>query len=1067
MTQEENRLLKSPHKHSPEKCNTTMADKGLLDRYVTFTATIAMAFQRDAQDLQNELIVKQRAPVNHKNSKNKTISAPKPKHYFHTEYAILPDKTNEATERRSKTETDIVTYGIACKIFRDGETTLIRTYDNPSEDKCWFIYKVRHILKINDEALETLYKNKVVYKVWDAKERCIPRARFEKPRAFRFADRSTPSSPTSSRPSTPTSQNLTIDEDYPYSIPSRSKNPAFFPHVESMCETPVYEHRMARSKKQDKSLTILGIEHTNLAKEHDRVKNTLLTTQQQAKSVSKYEYFHHNFHSNQQTRPASANRLPHAQAEIDLSVLFSGVKDVTSRGNLNQTAVQSGSGIRDLFVTFSIDRELLSEEKKDELNPLVFHIQQLTDLPATPWSYEKLTANCKPVFCKYNFCGVEHHTHDKPHASSANFDDVKVFLVGKMNVNEIIEQFQVKPFEFQIHDRDQKTDEAFLATTTNKPILFGEDPLDLNFGKFDVSGKEVVDCSQVQKKEVVDCRGIARMCFKRLLEGQTTRLVETIPVLPASVKSSIGIPCGHYLQAGTEIRVEVTITHPLVNSDTSSLELQKAARPIQLLGFVFPQHDVHTISFIQKLKSHVTGHNISHFDCESLPEVMTTYASVGEKFASSKWFSGFHFTDGKFHALFLEAGFDLVKNLLDKFSEDLYGITVDTMYDSLLFFSSRKFDHNPILYTTKLHKPMSNILSNPKMYIEANKQLVQAVLAFWNLKTCKTLRETIKSDSMPSKFQIHLIETKIAIPVYDDGILFQKEDPVFPTHPTSETHPFSTPSPFQKHLKTSRAWTPIDHHNPEFESCQKLTASKNLVTRNKNAVHHLSNIVAEKRINSKPDATLKPYVDIPSISKYHRANSEKSLKARLTKIYNRAPSMPIYLENFDSSKNGKIPPFTRFGHKTALESNKHALVPSEDRRQELHEQWEENMLHTGKLQPTLPERDDRFEEEMKLYFQKTSLFDPTTPVSIILGGDKQADELNDVKLEDQKLWKEKLIADPVWKFCRQNSGTEQKTKLGPQFQLDKLQGLLKDEPMAEHLAKFPVHDIPALPIVDK
>ena len=95
------------------------------------------------------------------------------------------------------------------------------------------------------------------------------------------------------------------------------------------------------------------------------------------------------------------------------------------------------------------------------------------------------------------------------------------------------------------------------------------------------------------------------------------------------------------------------------------------------------------------------------------------------------------------------------------------------------------------------------------------------------------------------------------------------------------------------------------------------------------------------------------------------------------------------------------------------------------------------------------------------------LFDPTIPVSIILGGDRKTEEINEVKELDHAVWKEKLVADPMWKFCRQNSGTEQKVKLGPQFRLDNLKGILKDEPVRNNLKKFPVHDIPALPVFDK
>ena len=95
------------------------------------------------------------------------------------------------------------------------------------------------------------------------------------------------------------------------------------------------------------------------------------------------------------------------------------------------------------------------------------------------------------------------------------------------------------------------------------------------------------------------------------------------------------------------------------------------------------------------------------------------------------------------------------------------------------------------------------------------------------------------------------------------------------------------------------------------------------------------------------------------------------------------------------------------------------------------------------------------------------VFDPNTPVSIFVGGDKQTEEMNRVKLRDQKIWADKLKGNERWKFYRQNSGTEQKFKLGPQFTMEKLKGILKDDPVLNNLKKFPVHEIPALPVFDK
>ena len=51
------------------------------------------------------------------------------------------------------------------------------------------------------------------------------------------------------------------------------------------------------------------------------------------------------------------------------------------------------------------------------------------------------------------------------------------------------------------------------------------------------------------------------------------------------------------------------------------------------------------------------------------------------------------------------------------------------------------------------------------------------------------------------------------------------------------------------------------------------------------------------------------------------------------------------------------------------------------------------MLHNGILKPTLPERDKKFTQDMKLHFPQIEIFDKSVPVSIILGGDKQNEEI--------------------------------------------------------------------------
>merc|ERR1712100_110388 len=175
-----------------EPCNKKMSDIKIPDNrlsnksnpvfndhYVTFTTTIALAFKRDTSDLPT---LDDSQLLRAKNTtKQRSVEAPKPRHFFHTEYSILNDNN-------SKTEVDIITYGAACKLFREGETRLIKTFDDACDDKLWCIFKQHHQIKITDAVLDRIYNNKIKIKIWDNKDRCTPRARFERPKAFRFID---------------------------------------------------------------------------------------------------------------------------------------------------------------------------------------------------------------------------------------------------------------------------------------------------------------------------------------------------------------------------------------------------------------------------------------------------------------------------------------------------------------------------------------------------------------------------------------------------------------------------------------------------------------------------------------------------------------------------------------------------------------------------------------------------------------------------------------------------------------------------------------------------------------
>jgi hypothetical protein len=252
----------------------------------------------------------------------------------------------------------------------------------------------------------------------------------------------------------------------------------------------------------------------------------------------------------------------------------------------------------------------------------------------------------------------------------------------------------------------------------------------------------------------------------------------------------------------------------------------------------------------------------------------------------------------------------------------------------------------------------------------------------------------------------------------------------------------------------------------------------------------MSEVVKDHKI-SRPLSTFDQYADVAMDNLKNEQHSKISerMKSLWAPFYedkkegNSTSTNTELIANKISSQNFvQQQRFTAYGHKTAQQSNRHDKIKGINHNPQCgfnitksldcNTTWIENRLHNNKLKPTLPERDQKIHdnkplENLKLHFPKIDVFDKDCPVSIILGGDKQNEEIQKVRMKDLQHWKEKLVSDPTWKFHRQNTGTEQKFKLGPEYQLDKLQGILKihqEQPNLNYLQKYPAHDVPALPV---
>jgi hypothetical protein len=47
-------------------------------------------------------------------------------------------------------------------------------------------------------------------------------------------------------------------------------------------------------------------------------------------------------------------------------------------------------GLEDMFVTLQLNKPLLNEKQKQELNPMIINIHSVTNMPASPMTHEQL-----------------------------------------------------------------------------------------------------------------------------------------------------------------------------------------------------------------------------------------------------------------------------------------------------------------------------------------------------------------------------------------------------------------------------------------------------------------------------------------------------------------------------------------------------------------------------------------------------------------------------------------------------------------------------------------------------
>ncbi|KAL9960808.1 hypothetical protein ACROYT_G034311 [Oculina patagonica] len=529
------------------------AEKG--DHKVTFTLTMALAFPTDDSDPKPMT----RGMNGLMKGKRKLFEAPKPHYYYHLEYKLFPNDPDPV-------KADVVTYGVAAKIYSESDSKVLKTWRDG--DKTWVTWTHSHTATITKETLLQLFSHSMELKIWDTKDKVSPRARFDRPKAFRIpASRGAEDSEGGSGgvQQIVMSQQQSFENTQPKQSrttpfpdddgPKRHSKTAQTFHPGSLDMGSIADpSRAITAPSTFRSLSLTTSPSTatgfgSMVKvqvrvdEQDTPQFSRLATlagvtppmtdgdlhfaeQRQIRSQSRKERSHSKSDgtkkksslvkggpSKKDIAIAEAHKRIHGTATlcVKMYTFFSGVKSNTTK--LGKPA----GNIEELLLSVSLDNELLSEIQKRELNPMVIRVSSASELPNKPLTYMQLKEKCQPVHVSYQFYKQPlHESTGRDHGSDVYWEDVNVVLLGTLDKGGLAEYLQGPHFQIEVHDRDRKIEQK-----KPKPSLFGENPEDEMINNVSlVAGRRTTHNPFTSRDKPWDPYGIAKFDLSGLLLGQ-------------------------------------------------------------------------------------------------------------------------------------------------------------------------------------------------------------------------------------------------------------------------------------------------------------------------------------------------------------------------------------------------------------------------------------------------------------------------------------------------------------------------------------------------------------------
>ncbi|XP_026162172.1 uncharacterized protein cfap92 [Mastacembelus armatus] len=961
-----------------------------------------------------------------KDSSTVLLKAHKAQSCYHIEYKLLPGDAEQV-------KVDLVVLGPVVKLYKEDKAKILRTWHEG--DQIWVGWTQNLNVRVNRDMLINLLPHKIKLQIWNSKDKLSSQARYERLTTFR------------------------LPQDQPEdTIHMCGGIKTMVNKLRNICEK---KHCASKKHKSQ----ILVNSNSDVVPETDKNLASQTKTVFQNLTLSNFESIKNN---------------GTASVEINPIRLLAGETSLT------ECFPVSSSGVFEVMCNISLDRPLISEQLKADLNPLVITILSATSMPSSPVPFHVLQEECMPVYCQYKFHNLSiHRTNYYKHGTNIYFRDVNVILTGLISPQELHEFLSGPPLQIEVHDRDRKFEE-----TPDTPAMLGmgsEDDMQSN-------------------SSLVNPHGIVSLNLSGLLLGKKS-IKEHLPIkccppppLPYRERSvwnrkitdTVAIrepmPCANYFEDNSKLKVKIEIACPLS---------VKCDGPFGRIIYLF---DYNNLAVMTKLRSEIRRINASAFNLgscslENIDSVLSNYIMTF-KLDESKdldFVTGFHVLDKRTQIFVLEGlKHKAVRRLCEaclNSSENpvcvMFGRLsgredeqVIVLHNSNLGFFKRIYGSldmglNPI----HLQKSLETIMRQPQVYIRGTvpQPCFQALSRLSQLCQVRQLKEVVQYNLFPSTDMILSMSKEY-------GTYAEQWDQKAAAN--TEVDMASLAARMKRH-------TPLDTQNSQYLTWKCKSHQKDFIQVCRPTVLYsefnqisleglscvfkifqgnIKKVQEESKLLQKPEvAVLRMDEDatrLPHNYSIQTLNSNEQTKELLQREMAKVPGRRFtYSQQYQSatvepgdlkSKKDSSSAGVSTVWFTSTSSDEYKVNPrhpDEARVEELRRPWRENILHANTMKPTLSRNtwswSQRY-EDFNLYSKPPPFFS-TPPVTIHLAGDHLQMEQLEAASAQYNRWLKKLLpggntnppqTSPISEF-RCHMGGNSKT----------FQDILKDEPKKYSLRK--------------